>query len=169
MEPDSVIQAEKKKERTAPVEFIAPYDLKECILRLRDTRYQVPGYMSFGIDPSFEKIDSSLYRFRIRRTWYDTRYRRHYATVEMRGYLKGIDEQSTAIIARIHFSWGLMALVGLFLAGMLVALLLPLKAVNILMFAGICLLVLGIAVGIAWADRRTLLNLIYRVMRDDLL
>src|SRR5690349_12640104 len=91
-------------EKQAPIEFAAPHSLAECLFRLRDTKHLEPGYLSPGIDPSFEKIDNITYSFRIRRTWYDYRYRRHNSSVEARGFLRAVDNGTTMVIGKIRFS-----------------------------------------------------------------
>lgn len=156
----------KRKETTAPIEFIAPYDLKDCRLRLRDTRRQEPGFLSAGFDPSFEDLGNGLIRFRIRRTWYDTRWRRHTSTVEMRGYLKAVDEQSTAIIAAIHISKWLFVGLGLLLLGLMAAAAFSSKPANLmltLVSVGVILVPFALTI---YFDRRALYKLIYRAMSE---
>ena len=158
----------KAKEPTAQIEFVAPYPLPDCLLRIRDTKSLDTGFMSPGIDPSFEKIEAGVYRFKIRRTWYDTRYRRHYSYVELDGYLKGLDETSTVVIAKTRISWmtlllitllGILFLFAAFSAGFRAG------GWIFLIGAGVMVGVFGVMI---YFDRRTLIRLIYRVLSDDL-
>lgn len=156
----------KIKENTAPIEFVAPYDLRDCRLRLRDTRRQEPSVFSAGFDPSFEDMGRGVIRFRIRRTWYDPRWRRHTSTVEMRGYLKAIDEQSTAIIAAVHVSWWMVALLGVLLLIVILSGFGADKADTLLWtLVTVSVVVLPFAVTI-YFDRRALHRLIYRAMSE---
>src|ERR1041385_2173078 len=109
----------KKKEQTAPIEFVAPYALPDCLYRIRDTKALQDSFMSPGFDPSYEKVEAGVYRFKIKRTWYDTRSRRYSAMVELDGYLKGIDETSTVVIAKTRIS-RMATIVMLVLAGLMV-------------------------------------------------
>src|ERR1043165_9737839 len=109
----------KKKEKTAQVEFVAPYALPDCVLRIRDTKHLDTGFMSPGIDPSYEKLEPGVYKFKIKRTWYDYRSRRHSAMVELDGYLKGIDATSTVVIGETRISRTAI-LVRVILTGLLV-------------------------------------------------
>ncbi|MEZ4671958.1 MAG: hypothetical protein R3E39_28980 [Anaerolineae bacterium] len=152
----------KLKETSAPIEFVAPYDVRDCRLRLRDTRRQEPGFMSAGFDPSFEDLGNGIIRFRIRRTWYDTRWRRHTSTVEMRGYLKGIDAQSTAVIAAVYVSWWFYVVLGLLLTGLVAGSFISGMPTNILfLIVSIGLVFIPFALTV-YFDRRALRNLIYR-------
>src|SRR5689334_13307671 len=101
-------------EKHAPIEFAAPHSLADCLFRLRDTKHLEAGYISPGIEPIFEKIDNITYSFRIRRTWYDYRYRRHNSSVEVRGFLRAIDNGTTMVIGKIRFARSLI-LVGILL------------------------------------------------------
>jgi hypothetical protein len=159
----------KKKERTAQVEFVAPYPLPDCVLRLRDTKALDTGFMSPGIEPSFEKVESGVYRFRIKRTWYDQRYRRQTSMVELDGYLKGIDDTSTVVIANTHVSLTAILVTGL-LAALLVssAVLTPQKSGTIIFLVGAGLILL-LYIGMILWDRRTLVRLIHRAMSDEIL
>lgn len=156
----------KIKETSAPIEFIAPYDLKDCRLRLRDTRRQDTGFMSAGFDPSFEDLGNGVIRFRIRRTWYDARWRRHTSNVEMRGYLKAIDEQSTAVIAAVYISWWFVVLLGVALLGVVAATALTGKPAGVgWMIISIGIVVVPLAL-MVYFDRRALHKLIYRAMSE---
>lgn len=157
----------KKKDREAQVEFVAPYSLHDCMLRIRDTKSLDTGFMSPGIDPSFDKTSPGVYHFKIRRTWYDTRYRRHSAMVELRGYLKAIDETSTVVIAETHVSM-LTLIVVVVLIGLMVAsgVFAP-KSPDGLFFVVVAPVILGLyGLWILW-DRRTLIRVIHRALSDE--
>ncbi len=163
------IEPEKKKEPSALVEFVAPYPLPDCVLRIRDTKSLDTGFMSPGYDPSYEKVEPGVYRFKIRRTWYDQRYRRQTSMIALEGYLKGIDATSTVVIAKTRISLTSVLVTGL------IALLLamsafvpPQKSGNIIFLigGGIILLVYWLMI---WWDRRSLVRLIHRAMSDDLI
>lgn len=162
-----VAEQPKKKDKTAQVEFVAPYPVQDCLLRIRDTKSLDTGFMSPGIDPSFEKTAPGIYHFKIRRTWYDYRYRRHSAMVELRGYLKGIDETSTVVIAETHVSMVtlivVVALIGLMVASGVFA---PktADAVFFMVIAVVMLVLYGL--WILW-DRRTLVRVIHRALSDE--
>lgn len=162
---------DKEGEGQAEIEFVAPYSLSDCLFRIRDTKQQDTSFMSAGIDPSFERVNPGLYRFKIRRTWYDNRYRRHSSTVELRGYLKALDETSTVVLASLHTGWQSRLVYGMFI------IFLPLTILATWMEGGGkgAFMILGIVLilvifgGIQWADKRTLRYVIYKAMSDDLL
>jgi hypothetical protein len=157
----------KKKERTAPIEFVAPYSLPDCLYRIRDTKSLDTGFISPGIDPSFEKVESGVYRIKIRRTWYDNRYRRHYSMVELNGYLKGIDETSTAVIADVRTSLrAILVMVALVALVIIEGLMIPKaqSAIVFLVFGAIILVIYGL--WLVW-DRRTLKYVLHHAMSDE--
>jgi hypothetical protein len=162
-------EPEKKKEQTAPVEFVAPYPLKDCVLRIRDTKSLDTAFMSPGFEPSYENVEPGVYRFRIRRTWYDRSHRQQGSMVELEGYLKGIDETSTVVIAKTHVSMSSLLMTGLLVAMMAIAAFIPpQKSGSIIFLIGGAVVLLAYW-GLIWWDRRTLLHLIHRAMSDDLL
>jgi hypothetical protein len=163
---DALDVPRKIKESAAPIEFVAPYDLRDCRLRLRDTRRQEPGFFSAGFDPSFEELEDGVIRFRIRRTWYDVRWRRHTSMVEMQGYLKAIDEQSTAIIAAVYISWWVGALLLVLTLGLIGFAVVSNELDDVVwLLVTITALVVPFAFRV-YFDRRALCSLIYRAMSE---
>lgn len=157
----------KKKEATAPIEFVVPYDLKDCVLRVRDTRAMHESSLVPGFEPSFEHVEPGVYRFLIKRTWYDYRSRRFSALVELHGYLKALDDGSTVVIATPRLRWpGLLMMA--FIIGLLAAAFYfeqgrP-SGLAFLIPVGLILLVYIIT---AFFDRRALIRRLYRAMSDD--
>ncbi|MBZ0290119.1 MAG: hypothetical protein K8I30_21020 [Anaerolineae bacterium] len=154
-------------DKPAQIEFAAPHSLAECLFRLRDTRHQEPGWLSPGIDPSFEKIDNLTYKFRIRRTWYDTRYRRHHSSVEARGYLRAIDNGTTMVIGRIHFSRGVIVGAVLFVCLLVISLFMPAKNGSNLFMLTVFVIAIGVFAAMLYFDRRTLINLLRTTLDGD--
>src|SRR5687768_2076975 len=149
----------KEQEARAQIEFAAPYSLAECLFRLRDTKNLQTGFISPGIDPSFEKIDNITYQIRIRRTWYDYRYRNHYAYVEMRGYLRALDDDTTMVIGKIRIS-PMAILITVVLSVLMVSVIVipsPRSADLFLVF--LFLAVPGVFGAMLYFDRRTLIHL----------
>jgi hypothetical protein len=162
--PDQKIQ---ETEQHAQIEFAAPHSLAECLFRLRDTKYQQNSFMSPGIDPSFEKIDHITYEFRVRRTWYDTRHRMHTSQVEVRGFLRAIDNGTTIVVAKTRISPVTYLLVGL-MSLLIVPFactpgLNPVTLVTTLPILGL----IGLFIGMIYTDRRTLIKLLYTTLDGD--
>jgi hypothetical protein len=154
-------------EQRAQIEFAAPHSLAECLFRLRDTKHLEPGYLSPGIDPSFQKIDSITYSFRIRRTWYDYRYRRHHSSVEARGFLRAIDNGTTMVIGKIRFSRSIIAVIVVLVCLLAVTFAIPARdGSNIFLFA-LFVTVVGVFVGTLYFDRRTLIKLLQTTLDGD--
>jgi hypothetical protein len=154
-------------DRHAQIEFAAPHSLAECLFRLRDTKHQEPGYLSPGIDPTFEKIDNITYSFRIRRTWYDYRYRRHHASVEARGYLRALDNGTTMVIGKIRFSPLVAIFFVLFALLLAVIIFMPATRGSNLFVTALFVAVIGVFAGTLYFDRRTLLNLLRKALDGD--
>ena len=146
------------------IEFAAPHSLAECLFRLRDTKHLQPGYLSPGIDPSFEKIDNITYSFRIRRTWYDYRYRRHHSSVEVRGFLRAIDTGTTMVIGKIRFSRSIIAVIVVLVCLLVVTLTISTKHGSDVFLFALFIAVVGIFAGMLYFDRRTLIKLLHNTL-----
>jgi len=157
----------KRGEEFPQIEFAAPYSLAECLFRLRDTRHLQPGFISPGIDPTFEKTDAITYQFRIRRTWYDYRYRRHNSYVEVRGYLRALDNGTTIVIARIRISPLAMVLMGLLIVLLAVVWFVPdARGTDWFLVLPFVAIVVVFAATL-YADRRTLIHLLHTALAGD--
>ena len=161
---------EQDKQDRAQVEFVAPHPLAECLYRLRDTKRMDTGFISPGIDPSFEKVDDGTYRFKIRRTWYDYRYRRHSSSVELRGYLRALDNDLTVVIGKTRLSPTIYIFMGVFALLAVASLILPADDM-IGSSRGILMLLNGAIFSIPviqiYFDRRTLVHLIHTTLAGD--
>jgi hypothetical protein len=156
----------RKKETAAPIEFVVPYDLKDCVLRIRDTKAMHESSFVPGFEPSFEQIEPGVFRFAIKRIWYDYRSRRYGAMVELRGYLKALADGSTVVIASVHLIW-LPLLFLAFIAGLIIAAIYldrtqPARFA-VLVPVGLVFVIYFITV---FFDRRALVRRLYRAMRD---
>jgi hypothetical protein len=158
----------KRGEGRAQIEFAAPYSLADCLYRLRDTKYLDTGFMSPGIDPSFEKEDAITYQFCIRRTWYDYRYRQHGSYVEIRGYLRALDEGTTIVIGKIHTSPLAYVLAGVIFL-MAATVIIPPAATGVIPFLAILpfMALTAIFPALIYFDRRTLLRLIHTTLGGE--
>ena len=157
----------KPKDAPAQIEFAAPYSLAECLFHLRDTKHLQTGFISPGIDPSFEKVDDITYQIRIRRTWYDYRYRRHYAYVELRGYLRALDNGATMVIGNIRIAPVAYLLMGLLLVLIVAVIVLPgPRGIN-LFTTVLFLAVPGVFGAMLYLDRRTLLHLLRHTLGGE--
>jgi hypothetical protein len=152
----------------AQIEFAAPYSLAECLFRLRDTKNLQTGFISPGIDPSFEKIDNLTYQIRIRRTWYDYRYRKHYSYVEVRGYLRALDNDTTMVIGKIRISPMAFLIVGVLSVLMASVIVIPSPRSADLFLVFLFLTVPGVFGAMLYFDRRTLIHLLHHTLGGDL-
>lgn len=150
----------KPKNAPAQIEIAAPYALAECLFRLRDTKHLQTGFISPGIDPSFEKVNDITYQVRIRRTWYDYRYRRHYAYVELRGYLRALDNGTTVVIGNIRIAPLAFLILGLMLMLLAAVIVLPAPRSINLFTTLLFLAVPGVFGAMLYFDCRTLLHLL---------
>lgn len=152
------------------LQFTSPYPLQDCLLRLSDVRVQQDSFMSPGLAPSYSEISSETpgsYRFTIKRTWYDSRYRRQSSYVELRGYLLQLDDNRTLVTGSLHTAWYAWFVPLLFLLFLLGAVL-DNRDPRILPFA---LFVVGGALlvyaGMLISDRRTLFRVVRRALSDE--
>lgn len=158
----------KDKRRDDLIEFVVPYSLPDCLYRIRDTKDQRTGFLSAGIDPSFEKVQPDVYKFRIRRTWYDQRYRRHSSNIEMRGYFKAIDDTSTAVIAQTHASWQSLIFYSVFTGLVVFSLYFGVWRGKGFWLAIIPALMLAFFWLLSYFDRRTLRYVLHKALSDNL-
>lgn len=152
----------------AQIEFAAPYSLAECLFRLRDTKNLQTGFISAGIDPSFEKIDNITYQIRIRRTWYDYRYRRHNSYVEIRGYLRALDNDTTMVIGKIRISPLVVVIVGALSLLMASVIVMPSPRSADLFLVFLVLAIPGVFGAMVYFDRRTLIHLLHHTLGGDI-
>ncbi len=161
------VEKSKKSQPEALIEFITERSLADCLYRLRDLKHLGSGFIGPGLDPSFEKVDAYTYRFRMRRTWYDYRWRKQTWQVEIHGYLRALDNESTVVIASVRLArltWLMMGLFGaLLLASLFIApgakggWLSMLPAVGIILFV----------TGMIYFDRRLLIRRVYEAFGSD--
>ncbi len=162
--------SEKPKKRgESPIEFVAPYPIDDCLRRIRETKLlEMSGFKTPGFDPSYVKDKPEVYHFRIRRTWYDNRARRHISIVSLEGYLKAIDATSTAVFAKTYVS--IFSLLTWILAAAVLGLIAfspPHKPINFLFLIGGIFILLFCWTTVS-SDKQDLTSLIHRAMSDDL-
>jgi hypothetical protein len=164
----------KRKEKTqaaqearAQIKFAAPYSLADCLYRLRDTKRLEPGFISAGIDPTFEKVDAITYRFKVRRTWYDFRWRRHSSYIEVRGYLRALDNGTTMVIGKVRVSPLVLVVAVLFGLMLVASLAIPSPLGNDLFLELLSIGAIGVFAALVYFDRRTLIRLLHKTLGGD--
>ncbi|NWF67742.1 MAG: hypothetical protein HXY40_01530 [Chloroflexi bacterium] len=146
--------SQKKAPRAAPIDFVAPYPLEDCVYFLREAR-------SAEIAPNFERIDGNNYKFRLRKLRRG-RYGQEYALVEVLLFLRGINAEETAVVGQVK--WALSVILStLFLGGFL----LLAAVLREVWFGLIVLLTIGSYWFFALWDRRALLRLVNSRLGQD--
>ena len=155
------------EEARAQIEFPAPYSLAECLYRLRDTKHLQAGYLSPGIDPTFEKVDAITYRFKIRRTWYDYRWRWHTSNIEVHGYLRALDNGTTMVIGKVRLSPLVFVVAGLFGLMFVASLTIPSPLGEDWFLKLLSVGAIGVFAALVYFDRRTLIRLLHRTLGEN--
>jgi hypothetical protein len=141
-----------KRTRPAPIEFIAPYRLEECVFQLRDAR-------SLEIVATFQRQDAGTYKCKVWRPRRD-RSGRDVAMVEANLYLRAISERETAVVGSFRFAWSIVFGTLIFTALLIFAIVWR----EWVLFVIVALVTLS-SWAFVWWDRQTLVSVVKRRLR----
>jgi hypothetical protein len=142
-----------KNQRFATIDFVAPHPLDKCVSELQDTR-------TAEIEPTFERENSTNYKFRIRKLR-RTRAGSRSSMVAANVSLRSLNANETAVVGKIDFSWSVIFTTLVFAMVVVVSLFMREWWLTLIMM----FIVLSYW-AFVWWDRQTLVGLVKRKLGE---